>query len=76
MKANDNTLIARLLNRALTSGRSDDNEETIAKRLKTFHDHNDPIIKAYTSKVKEVMYKADYLETLKYTNRYCYIKYV
>uniref|UniRef100_A0A1B6D931 adenylate kinase n=1 Tax=Clastoptera arizonana TaxID=38151 RepID=A0A1B6D931_9HEMI len=54
MKAKDNTLITRLLNRAKTSGRSDDNEETIAKRLKTFHDHNDPIIKAYANKVKEI----------------------
>lgn len=54
MKATDETLIARLLKRAQTSGRSDDNEETIAKRLKTFHEHNDPIINTYASKVKEI----------------------
>lgn len=54
MKAADKTLIARLLKRAQTSGRSDDNEETIAKRLKTFHEHNDPIINTYTNKVKEI----------------------
>uniref|UniRef100_A0A1B6MUT7 adenylate kinase n=1 Tax=Graphocephala atropunctata TaxID=36148 RepID=A0A1B6MUT7_9HEMI len=54
MKANDNTLVQRLLNRGKTSGRTDDNEETIQKRLKTFHDHSDPIINNYTSKVSEI----------------------
>ncbi|XP_054282912.1 adenylate kinase isoenzyme 1 isoform X1 [Macrosteles quadrilineatus] len=54
MKASDATLKARLLKRAETSGRTDDNEETILKRLKTFHDHSDPIINNYTSKVKEI----------------------
>lgn len=54
MKASDDTLMERLLFRAKTSGRSDDNAETILKRLKTFHDHSDPIITNYSSKVKEV----------------------
>lgn len=54
MKASDDTLMERLLSRAKTSGRSDDNAETILKRLKTFHDHSDPIITNYSSKVKEV----------------------
>ncbi|XP_024082124.1 adenylate kinase isoenzyme 1 isoform X2 [Cimex lectularius] len=49
-QASDETLIKRLLHRALTSGREDDNEETIKKRLNTFHSHNDPIVNAYASK--------------------------
>ena len=34
----------RLLGRAETSGRVDDNEETIKKRLKTFHDITTPVV--------------------------------
>jgi adenylate kinase family enzyme len=38
---------ARLLNRAKTSGRVDDNEVTIGKRLKTFHNHTEAVLKHY-----------------------------
>ena len=34
----------RLLGRAETSGRVDDNEETIKKRLKTFNDITTPVV--------------------------------
>lgn len=51
LETKDETMVQRLLKRAETSGRSDDNIETIQKRLKTFHDNNDPIIEAYKSKV-------------------------
>lgn len=50
----DETLISRLLHRAKTSGREDDNEETIKKRLNTFHTHNDPIIQEFQSKTKRM----------------------
>ncbi len=40
----------RLLKRALSSGRADDNEETIKKRLVTFHQCSEPVIKKYTDK--------------------------
>ncbi|CAH1396661.1 unnamed protein product [Nezara viridula] len=50
----DETLISRLLHRAETSGREDDNAETIKKRLNTFHSHNDPIIQEFASKTKRV----------------------
>merc|ERR1711879_157913 len=43
-------MIKRLLKRAETSGRADDNEETIKKRLVTFHQHSEPVIKHYASK--------------------------
>ncbi|XP_025408349.1 adenylate kinase isoenzyme 1 [Sipha flava] len=51
LESKDETMVQRLLKRAETSGRSDDNLETIQKRLQTFHANNDPIIEAYKSKV-------------------------
>lgn len=50
----DDVMTARLLERAKTSGREDDNEETIKKRLKTFHENNDPILEAFQSKVTKI----------------------
>ena len=46
----------RLLARGETSGRVDDNEETIAKRLETFENQTKPVIEYYESqnKVKKV----------------------
>lgn len=51
--ATEDTLVKRLLGRAVTSGRVDDNEETIKKRLQTFNTHNDQVIAQYTSKLKK-----------------------
>ncbi|CAK8673047.1 unnamed protein product [Clavelina lepadiformis] len=50
------TMVKRLLKRGETSGRVDDNEETIRKRLKTFVDSTEPVIKYYEeqNKVKRV----------------------
>ncbi|KAJ8301006.1 hypothetical protein KUTeg_022525 [Tegillarca granosa] len=57
----DETMTKRLLNRALTSGRADDNEETIKKRLKTFHDITTPVIQHYEkqNKVKKIKAEMD-----------------
>ena len=46
----------RLLARGETSGRVDDNEETILKRLETFENQTKPVIEYYEtqSKVKKV----------------------
>nr|CAH7769570.1 unnamed protein product [Callosobruchus chinensis] len=52
--AADETLVQRLMGRALTSGRVDDNEETIKKRLHTFNTHNDQVIAQYPDKLKKV----------------------
>lgn len=49
----DETMKARLLKRGQTSGRVDDNEETIAKRLKTFHDESEPVLEKY----KDIVHK-------------------
>lgn len=52
--ASEETLVKRLLGRAETSGRVDDNEETIKKRLHTFNTNNDQVISQYTEKLKRV----------------------
>ncbi|CAL1287222.1 unnamed protein product [Larinioides sclopetarius] len=49
----DDVMKERLLNRGKTSGRADDNEETIAKRILTFHNHTQPILDHYGDKVKK-----------------------
>lgn len=46
----DEVMMSRLKNRGLTSGRVDDNEETIRKRLETFHSHSLPVVEHYGSK--------------------------
>ncbi|CAC5417371.1 adk [Mytilus coruscus] len=48
----DETMTSRLLGRAQTSGRVDDNEETIKKRLKTFRDNNNAVIEYYSKENK------------------------
>ena len=57
------TMKQRLLARGETSGRVDDNEETIAKRLETFENQTKPVIEYYESqsKVKKVIYMFMYL---------------
>ncbi len=47
----------RLLHRGQTSGRIDDNEETIKKRLKTFHNQTIPVLDLYErqNKLAEVI---------------------
>ncbi|CAF1247706.1 unnamed protein product [Rotaria sordida] len=52
INANDVTLTKRLLHRAQTSDRVDDNEETIKKRLKTFHNETIPVLDLYEKKNK------------------------
>jgi len=48
--APDDLLVQRLLKRGETSGRSDDNEEAIKKRLFTYHSQSEPVIAAYQAK--------------------------
>ena len=40
-------LIARLVNRGITSGRSDDNEEVITQRIKEYHSKTEPVARYY-----------------------------
>ena len=55
-KCSDEVMTERLKQRGLTSGRTDDNKETIRKRLQTFHQHTIPVISHYqqNNKVWEV----------------------
>ena len=48
----DDVLIKRLLHRGLTSGRADDNAETIKHRLHTFHNQSEPVIDRYSAEGK------------------------
>lgn len=50
----DDTMIKRLLKRGETSGRVDDNEETIRKRLQTFHNHANLILDHCKSKLCKI----------------------
>ncbi|XP_072488637.1 adenylate kinase isoenzyme 1 isoform X3 [Notamacropus eugenii] len=45
--AGSETMVQRLLKRGETSGRVDDNEETIKKRLDTYYSATEPVIKFY-----------------------------
>nr|XP_006821962.1 PREDICTED: titin-like isoform X2 [Saccoglossus kowalevskii] len=48
----DETMTERLLKRADTSGRSDDNPEIIKKRLETYHKLSEPVLAYYEEKGK------------------------
>jgi len=47
MDANEDTMIARIIERSKTSGRNDDNLDTLKKRFKTFENETMPIIDKY-----------------------------
>merc|ERR1711881_244165 len=53
-EVSDETMTGRLLKRGETSGRADDNVETIKKRLDTFHKHSEPVMDAYASKCAKI----------------------
>lgn len=48
----DDVMTQRLVDRGKTSGRADDNEETIKKRLSTFHSVTKPVIDHYSKQDK------------------------
>ncbi|MDR0894774.1 MAG: adenylate kinase [Prevotellaceae bacterium] len=50
-------LIARLINRGKQTGRADDNEETIKKRLQVYHTQTYPLIEWYKEKNKHYAVK-------------------
>jgi adenylate kinase len=53
----DEMLMERLLNRGKTSGRADDNEETIQKRLAVYHTQTSPLIDWYEKEGKRCSVK-------------------
>ncbi|CAF4550994.1 unnamed protein product [Rotaria sp. Silwood1] len=55
----DEIMIERLIKRGETSGRIDDNQETIAKRLVTFHEQTTPILGYYGKQGKLITIDAN-----------------
>lgn len=54
----EETMRERLLNRGKTSGRSDDNEESIKKRFKTFVDQSMPVVEMFRKEDRVVQVDA------------------
>jgi len=52
-------LVRRLLSRATIEGRADDNEETITKRIKMYHEVTKPIVDYYAKSPKFVQVSGD-----------------
>ena len=50
----DDELVKRMINRGKITGRADDNEETIKKRLKVYHDQTSPLKNHYEKQNKYV----------------------
>ena len=50
----DDELVKRMINRGKMTGRADDNEETIKKRLKVYHDQTSPLKNHYEKQNKYV----------------------
>ena len=51
-EANEDTMMERILERAKTSGRSDDNAESLKKRFATFNAESVPIVEFFDKKGK------------------------
>lgn len=51
-QVSDQTMKSRIMKRATYSGRSDDNETTVSKRLATFHANNQPVVDYYNNQRK------------------------
>ncbi len=52
LEVGEDELVKRLLHRGITSGRSDDNEEVIAKRIKEYYAKTEPVAEYYQNKGK------------------------
>ena len=59
MKCGEEVMQQRLLERAKTSKRSDDNVETIKKRFKVYYNETEPIIEKYKSQNKVLEINAE-----------------
>jgi adenylate kinase len=52
-------LIRRLLSRAKIEGRTDDNEETITKRIQTYHEMTKPVVEHYAQSPNFIQISGD-----------------
>ncbi|KAI6203845.1 Adenylate kinase isoenzyme 1 [Aphelenchoides besseyi] len=75
LDVSEETLVSRCMKRGLTSGRVDDNVETITKRLQTFQQATKPVIDHYEKKNKLVRIKGEgsvdeiFAEVIKHLNK-------
>src|ERR1700761_4991262 len=72
MDVPETELIKRLVGRGETSGRSDDNEEVITKRIKEYHSKTEPVAGHYAAQNKLERVKGDNTidETFRLLSRY------
>lgn len=59
LEVSDETMTKRLLKRGESSGRVDDNTETIKKRIASFHQHTKPVLLHYQSTGRAAVVKAE-----------------
>lgn len=57
LQVDEEELVKRLVNRGITSGRSDDNEEVIRARIKEYHSKTAPVAEYYSETGKAVNVK-------------------
>ncbi|CAD8173696.1 unnamed protein product [Paramecium octaurelia] len=67
-ECSDAEMTRRLLERAKTSGRADDNEETIKKRLATFHSETKPVLGIFKEQNKLKVINSEQLVDVVYSN--------
>ncbi|CAK88531.1 unnamed protein product (macronuclear) [Paramecium tetraurelia] len=67
-ECSDAEMTKRLLERAKTSGRADDNEETIKKRLATFHSETKPVLGIFKEQNKLKVINSEQLVDVFYSN--------
>ena len=66
INVNEEVSVSRLLNRGITSGRSDDNETVIRNRLKEYNNKTLPVLQFY--KDKGVFYEVNGIDTIENVN--------
>ena len=54
IEADEDAMVARLLERGKTSGRADDNAETIKQRLRVFSEQTKPVVDHFSAKLTKV----------------------
>ncbi len=67
LNVNEEISVARLLNRGITSGRSDDNEKVIRNRLKEYNDKTLPVLQFY--KDKGIYFEVNGIDSIENVNQ-------
>ncbi len=67
LNVNEEISVSRLLNRGITSGRSDDNEKVIRNRLKEYNDKTLPVLQFY--KDKGIYFEVNGIDSIENVNQ-------